>query len=207
MSSLAISPRDRKTLAAGVLGILAIVGSARGIPVWREWDEQSRGSARELSLQVAALKSQLRHLSVLRDSARALTVSASAERERLLEASTVGIGGAALATRITDVADELGIRVSAVQIRPDSLFRSGYARVAVSLTASGDVTHLTDLLQSLESSDALLAVRELTVTPGDVLTPDGRPETLRFQVLVEGLVMKSKPDSAIAESHATKVTP
>jgi hypothetical protein len=35
-------------------------------------------------------------------------------------------------------------------------------------------------------------VRELTVTPGDVLTPDGRPETLRFQLAIEGLAVKGE---------------
>jgi hypothetical protein len=189
--NLRISRRDRRTLIGGALGMAAIICSSRAIPAWWEWDAGARDSARELSAQVASLEAQLRQLPALRDSARTRGIRARAGHERLIEASTVGAAGADLATRVTDVADELGIRVSAVQIRPDSLFRGGYARVAVNLAAAGDVTHLTDLLNSLETSDVLLAVRELTVTPGDVLTPDGRPETLRFQLLVEGLAVKA----------------
>ena len=173
----------------------AIVAGSRGIPLWRAWDEQAHSAADESSAQLLSLEAQLRTLSALRDSARVRTVRAEAERERLIEAPTVAVAGAALATRVTDMADELGVKVSSVQIRPDSVFRAGYAKVAVTLSAVGDVTHLTDLLTALESSDALLAVRELTVSPGDALAPDGKPETLRFQLIVEGLAVRSDAES------------
>jgi hypothetical protein len=190
---LAMSSRDRKTLAAGVVGILMILAAGRVIPLWREWDGQSRTSAVELTAQLASLEEQLELLPVLRDSARVRGVRAAAAWERLIESPTAGAAGANLATQVADIADDLGVKVSAVQIRPDTLFRSGFARVAVSFTATGDVTHLTDLLAALEASDALMAVRELTVTPADVLLPDGRPEVIRFQLLIEALAVKSAP--------------
>jgi hypothetical protein len=193
-----MSPRDRRTLIGGMLGVASIVAGARAIPRWREWDERARSSAEALGSELASLESQLARLPALRDSARVRAERAEAARARVIEAPTVGAAGADLATQVTDIADDLGIRVSAVQIRPDTLFRAGYARVAVSLTATGDVTHLADLLTTLEAGDALMAVRELTVTPTDVLVPDGRPETIRFQLLVEALAMKTERPAAAA---------
>ena len=198
----ALSPRDRKTLLGGLLAVAAIAAGGRAVPRWREWDEQARTSATELTAEVAALETRLKQLPELRDSARARAVQATAARERLIEAATVGAAGATLTSLVTDMADELGVKVSAVQIRPDTLFRGGYARVAVSLTAAGDVAHLADLLTALESSESLIAVRELTVTPADVLLPDGRPETIRFQLLVEALAVK-----AVAPDDETPASP
>jgi hypothetical protein len=205
--ALVLSPRDRRTLIGGVLGMSVILGGSRAIPLWREWDEQSRASAAELTTQVAALETQLRLLPALRDSARARAARADAARTRVIKASTVGAAAGALATQVTDIADDLGIKVSAVQLRPDTLFRAGYARVAVTLTAAGDVTHLADLVQALELSDALFAVRELTVTPADVLVSDARPETLRFQILVEGLAMKSSDSTHQSAEPAASMAP
>lgn len=192
-----VSARDRKTLIGGLLAVATIATAGRAVPRWRAWDEQARTTAADLTGEVSALETQLRQLPALRDSARVRVARADTARGRLVKGATVGAAGADLATLVSDVADDLGIKVSAVQIRPDTLFRGGYARVAVSLTAAGDVTHLADLLTALESSESLLAVRELTVTPADVLLPDGRPETIRFQLLVEALAAKAAASDSV----------
>jgi hypothetical protein len=190
MPRIAMSPRDRRALGVGLAAMCANVGGSRLVPRWHAWDETARASAQALDVDVAALDARLRQLPAMRDSARARSARASTMRTRLIEAPTVGAAGARLATEIGNVADDLGIRVGAVQIRPDTLFRAGFARVAVTLSATGDVTHLADLLQSLESSELLLAVRELTITPTDALAPDERPEILQFQLVVEGLAAR-----------------
>lgn len=192
-----VSARDRKTLIGGLLAVATIATAGRAVPRWRAWDAQARTTAADLTGEVSALETQLRQLPALRDSARVRVARADTARGRLVKGATVGAAGADLATLVSDVADDLGIKVSAVQIRPDTLFRGGYARVAVSLTAAGDVTHLADLLTALESSESLLAVRELTVTPADVLLPDGRPETIRFQLLVEALAAKAAASDSV----------
>lgn len=185
-----MSPRDRRTLLAGIGIIGGIIGLSRGVPQWREWDENARMEAANVVGELANAHERLVLLPAIRDSARARRARLEKSASRLLVAETSGIAGAMLATKVTDIADELGLKVSAIQIRADSVFRSAHARVAVRLTASGDVQHLTDLLSALESPTELLAVRELSVSPTDPVLPDGRPETLRFQVLVEGLAMR-----------------
>lgn len=198
MSGIAlISSRDRRTLALGGLVIGTIVMMSCGLPIWREWDARTRTDAHELSAELSILERDLSRLTALGDSARVRSGRADALRDRLIEGETVSAAGAALATTVTDLADDLGIKVSAVQIRPDSVFRANHARVAVRLTASGDVIHLTDLLTALETGTLLLAVRELSISPSDAFAPDAQPEVLRFQLLVEGLAVRHpKPVAA-----------
>jgi hypothetical protein len=186
----ALSPRDRRTLLIGGTIISTIVLVARTLPVWREWDERSRAEAVSAATELATLERGLALLPALRDSARARTARAEAQRARMIAGETVTVAGAALATHVTDIADDLGLRVESVQIRPDTVFRSGHARVAVRVNASGDVTHLTDLLSALEMGEELLAVRELTISPSDAFASDAQPEVLHFQLLVEGLAVQ-----------------
>src|SRR4051812_46813685 len=109
-----MSPRDRNTLFGGVLAMISILAGARGVPLWRAWDEQARLTADEATGEVAAIEAQLVRLPALRDSARARSVRATAARARLITAPTVQVAGAALETRVTDIADDLGISVTTV---------------------------------------------------------------------------------------------
>lgn len=185
-----ISPRDRRMLAVGGMVIGTTLLISRGLPIWREWDRRALAESTEVRAEITNLEAQSRLLPSLRDSARARSARAHTVRAKLIAAPSVGSAGSSLATQVTEMADALGVKVSAVQIRPDSLFKGNHVRVAVRLTASGDVRHLADLLSTLESSAAALAVRELTVSPNDPMLPDGRAETLRFQILVEGLAVR-----------------
>ncbi|MEO8623803.1 MAG: type II secretion system protein GspM [bacterium] len=187
---LRVSPRDRRTLIMGALTIGTTLLASRGVPAWRAWDQHARSASTDAMNELAAIEQQLRLLPALRDSARSRSLRADALRSRLIGAPSVTSAGAALASQVTDIADDLGLKVNAIQIRPDSVFRDKHARVGVRLTAIGDVTHLADLLSALESTAASLAIRELSISPGDPMLPDGRPETLRFQIMVEGLAVR-----------------
>ncbi|MEO7455558.1 MAG: type II secretion system protein GspM [Gemmatimonadaceae bacterium] len=187
--SLAISPRDRQVLVIGIASIGSIIGLSKGVPAWRGWDEKARASESEASAELRGLQMQLRGFAATKDSLAAREIRADSARARVILGESVGTAGADLAGRITQIADELGIKVSSVQIRPDSVFRAGQARVAVRVTAIGDVTHLTDMLTELETSPTLFAVRELSVSPADPLGDANRAELLRIQILVEALAM------------------
>ena len=107
----------------------------------------------------------------------------------LLGGASPAEAGAQLATIAGDLAAETGVQVNAVQVRADSAYRGGVARVAVRVTATGDVTGLTDLLQQIEGHELLLQVRELVVSQSAAVAPDNVPEMLRFELLVEGLAL------------------
>jgi hypothetical protein len=82
------------------------------------------------------------------------------------------------------------VKVGSVQLRADSAFTAdGFARVAVRLNATGDVTGLATLLGALEGDSLLIAVRELVVNQPEPAAPSTKLETLRFEMLVEGLAM------------------
>src|SRR4051794_23293856 len=117
----ALSPRDRRTLLVGGAIIGSIVLVARVLPVWREWDERTRAEAISTKAELSALQHDLARFRELSDSTRARTAQASSMRARMIEGDTVTAAGAALATHVTDVADDLGVKVNSIQIRPDSL--------------------------------------------------------------------------------------
>ena len=186
----AISSRDRRTLMVGVVSISAIILASQGVPAWRAWDESAQLDAAEATGALTRLERELHLLPALRDSARARASRAALAELQVIVAETAGRAGAELAERVTAMADDLGLRVTVVQIRPDSVFHASRAWVAIHLAASGDVTHLAEFLTAMESSPASFAVRELTVSPSDPLLTDGRPEILRFQVFVEALAVQ-----------------
>ena len=130
-----ISPRDRRTLLVGLIVIGTTLLISRGVPQWREWDGRAQANASDLRFELSNLDRQLGRLPAVRDSARARAARAAIARERLIAAPSAGSAGSALATKVTDVADEIGVKISAIQIRPDSMFKGNHARVAVRLTA------------------------------------------------------------------------
>jgi hypothetical protein len=185
--ALGWSRRDRRALVAGsvVLSLLVIVRN--GVPAVRE----------RVSTGHAAALDALRDASIASEDARLLPLvseSLGVRRERLaaldttlLRGTTPAEAGAALASVLSDYADDRSVRLAFVQVRPDSASRNGLARVAVRASGIGDIAGVTRLLNDIESGAPLLAVRELSITQPEPAAPDGRAEALRFEVLVEGL--------------------
>jgi Tfp pilus assembly protein PilO len=100
---------------------------------------------------------------------------------------------------ISEMGDESGIRVTSALVRSDTMTKAPFARIAVRISATGDVEGLADYLRSIESAEQLLAVRELSVAQSEPGAPDSRAESLHFEMLVEGLVRLDPPrTSAIA---------
>jgi hypothetical protein len=160
----------------------------RGVPAWREWEQGERLAAQESSRRLEVARSAI-------DAHRSITAMRSTLTRRLdslsgtyLRASSTAVAGAALATVIGDLGEESGVRITSAAVRADSATKATFTRIAVRISATGDVEGLADYLSSLESSEQLLAVRELSVAQTDPGAPDSRVESLHFEMLVEGLV-------------------
>jgi hypothetical protein len=189
MTRLAVSGRDRRALGIGLLAVGCIGGLGRGLPALQRWDEGARATAAESMRELRSLEVGAGLLAVMADSLAARRQRVDVLSSMVLDGSTPAEAGAVLADVVADAADEAGALVGAVHVRPDSSYRAGLARVAVRLSATSDVTGLAELLQDLEGGELLLAVRELTVTQPEPAAPNGTPEALRFELLVEGLAM------------------
>lgn len=196
--------KDRRALAVGGIVISTTVLLGRGIPAWREWDEAARRgveeSWRELALTQSALAVRRSNESERGQLARQLDSLSGA----YLHATGTAVAGASLATLVSNLASESGVRVTSASVRPDSATKAAFTRIAVRISATGDVEGLSEYLGSIESSEQLLAVRELSVAQADPAAPDSRPEALRFEILVEGLVRIDPKERATTPSRGQK---
>ena len=193
---LAISRRDQRTLGVGAFTIAMLMVVSRGIPAIRTWDAERVREARETAAQLASIRIGRRQASALRD-------SLAARRARLASIdSTLGAGAsasavaAALASTLEDLADRNAVKVTALQIRADSVARGGMTRVEVRLSGITDVTGLAGFLAAVEAGPMPVVVRELDVSQPEPTAADDKPEALRIDVLVSGVGLV-KADGAV----------
>jgi type II secretion system (T2SS) protein M len=184
---LRISRRDQRTLGAGVITIASLIVVARGIPAIRAWEADRLREAREAATQLAAARVGRRHLSALRDSLAARRARLASIDSTLFSGASTSAVASALASTLEDLSDHNAVKVTALQIRADSVARGGMTRVDVRLSGITDVVGLTGLLQAVEGGTMPLVIRELDVSQPEPTAADSRPEALRIDVLVSGV--------------------
>jgi hypothetical protein len=113
----------------------------------------------------------------------------------LLSGDSPASAAATLAALVSGTAAQANVRLGAVQVRPDSVARGAFTRVAVRASATGDINGVTQMILGLEKGPMLLAVRELSITQAEPGAPADRAEALRLELLVEGLMLNPKPGS------------
>jgi hypothetical protein len=189
MSIVSLSPRDRRALAIGALAIAGIVGLGRGLPAWRQWLRETRTSAAELTAELARAERSVSLIRATRDTLVARNRRFLDLGPALIAGETPAAAGATLATLVSGIASSVGVRTAAVQVRPDTVGKEIFTRVAVRADLVGDVQGLTALIAALERGPALLSVRDLSITQPEPAAPADRAEVLRAQILVEGLAL------------------
>jgi hypothetical protein len=85
------------------------------------------------------------------------------------------------------------VRVSAIQLRPDSAASNGITEVSARLNGVADVAGIASLLHAITASEIPLVVRELSITSSEPTAPPSKAEALRFDVLVAGLARIDAP--------------
>ena len=180
--------KDRRTLAIGLATVGTLLVLGRGLPAWRRWEADARSAAVASANQLEVMQSAITTQQGTRRTALALRRQLDSLSDVYPSASSATVAGAELATFISDLGDESGVRVGSASVKPDTIVRSTFARVAVRISATGDAEGLAEYLRAIESSPQLLAVRELSVSQSDPGAPDSRAEALHFELLVEGLV-------------------
>lgn len=187
MIGLGLSARDRRTIAIGALCMTSIGGVGKGVPALRRWEAARIAAATEARDQLALAERGASTLREIRDSVTSRGRRLNAHRGQLLTAGTPEAAAATLATLLEKLANEEGVDVTTVTLRPDSVVRFGLARVVVRLTAESDVDGLLGFLYAAETHTTRLAVRELAVTQPEPAAPPTRAEALRFDVVVQAL--------------------
>ncbi|MGH7719208.1 MAG: type II secretion system protein GspM [Gemmatimonadaceae bacterium] len=193
MTLLALTRRERRTVLLGGCAIVALAVLTRGIPAWRETERDARASALELREELRRARESVQQMAATRDSLRARRDRLGRAQAGVLSGDAPGTAAAVLASVISEAASGSRVRLGAVQIRPDTSGGRHYARVAVRADATGDVRGITSFLSTLEWGPALVAIRELSISQPEPGADADRPETLRVELLVEGLALRHAP--------------
>jgi hypothetical protein len=179
--------RDRRTLILGASAIGSLFSLAKGVPPIATWQrDRATASARAYRLLASASVDSV-ELRAARDSLAARRARLVAIDSVLPEAATTAEAVARLASTLGDLADSCSVRVSAIQLRPDSATSNGITEVSARLNGVGDVAGLASLLHAIAASETPLVVRELSITSPEPTAPPSKAEALRFDVLVAGL--------------------
>lgn len=183
----ALSPRDRRALAIGIVSVAGLVIVGRIVPAWRGWEraivaqasEAARGAARD---------------QVLARNARAIHDSLTARRARLtslaptwLSGDSPASAGAGLAALATRAATDADLTLGTVDIRTDSVGPNEFVPVHVRLSVSGDIQGLATLLAGLDRAPVALRVASLAVQGGDPAAPSQRAEVLHADLAIDAL--------------------
>jgi hypothetical protein len=187
MMPLQLSTQDRRMLAIGVVAMAVLVGGGRGVPVLLRWTRDRRASAAsvvEATARAEASVRQSRETQALLGVAR---TRLAAYDSATLTGSSPATAGAALAEIVSDAASDAEITLGSVQLRGDSISRTALTRVAARASVSGDLNGIALFLETLEGVPELLAIRELSITQSGQAGVPGQPETLRAELLVEGV--------------------
>lgn len=195
MTALTLSTRERRTVAAGAAVMLCTLGAARGLPAWRAWDTAQRHAADAARRDLHEAELGIARAVAVRDSLRLRYARLDSLKLVLLQATTPDEGAAGLGALVSAAADDAGVQIASVQLRPDSAFTGGMARVVIRVNAVSDVAGLADLLLQLETGRTLLAIRELTVNQAEPSAPATKAEALHFELVVEALATASVPEA------------
>jgi hypothetical protein len=182
-----MTTRDRRTLILGSSAIAFLVMLAKGVPRFVAWEREQAAEAARASQLLAASSIDPRELAAARD-------SLNARRARLLTIDSIlpawvsaSTAVASLAATLEDLADSCAVRVSAIQLRPDSVTSNGLTEVSARVNGVADVAGLAAFLHAIAASTVPLVVSELSVTAPEPAAPPDRAEVLRFDALVTGL--------------------
>jgi hypothetical protein len=199
--TLAMSDRDRRTLLLGALVVGALVAGVRGVPAVRGWQESARAASAEMQDAVARAEGALAHLAPALDSLEARRERFIALAPGVVDGDTRAAAGAALASRLSGAAAGAGVRMGAVQVRPDTVSTGTFTRIVARADATGDLPALARLLADLERGPELLAIREISINQPEAGGPADRPEALRMELAVEALALVRAPAPAAGEEN------
>jgi len=179
-----LTQRDKRTLTIGLISVMSLLTFAHGVPMLRSWERGRFAAASLAASELERLRDGSRELPEIRDSLRARGTRMAALDSVLLRGASPASIAAELASVIEELAGANAIKVTAIQLRSDSVAIAGLASVAVRLSGITDVVGLLAFLRAVEGDATPLVVRELTILQPEPMAPESKPENLRIDVTV-----------------------
>jgi len=189
------SQRDRRALLVGAVTVFTVVALSRGLPARSSWQRRVREDARVSRTEAARARALLGIGKAIEDSLAARDERFMALAPKLLGGESPAAAGATLAGLLSGAAASSGVRVGAVQIRPDTASTGAFMRVSVRADATGDIRGVTKMLSALERGPALLVIRSFSIDQPEPAASSDRMEALRVTLEVEGLMVTPRAPS------------
>jgi hypothetical protein len=199
-----MSARDRRALIAGVVAIGSLITLSRGLPAWRAWRQAVHEEAIASATDIARARSLLGVSGAIGDSLAARNDRFLALAPALLGGESPAAAGATLAGIVSGAAATSGVRLGAIQIRPDTASSETFTRVSVRADATGDITGVMKMLTAIERGPTLLAVRSLSIDQSAPAATSDRMEALRVSLVVEGLMLTPRAVESPANSSSPR---
>ncbi len=196
------SRRDRRALVVGAIAVITMVVLSRGLPAWSSWQRRVREDARVSRTATERARALLGIRSAIEDSLAERDERFVALAPKLLGGESPAAAGATLAGLISGAAASSGVRVGAVQIRPDSAGAGAFTRISVRADATGDVRGVMKMLSVLERGPTLLAIRSLLIDQPEPAAASDRMEALRVRLEVEGLMVTPRADRTSGDTSS-----
>jgi hypothetical protein len=182
VQSLAVEPRERRTITIAVAALAAAVVIVYGIlPYARRWSAREDLIATRAE-QVARLRwLAANEASLEKASATRLAQSIGIDRPRLLGGRSPALAASSLQTVVQGYADESGVTVRELNVAgaPDST-SAGVEAIPATVSAIGDIWSVTDFVSRLQHGATLIDIREIGVSPNPAL----RGELLQLSLVL-----------------------
>ncbi len=133
------------------------------------------------------------------DSLVAYRRAAASLDSMLIVASSAAEAAASLSGIVSEAADSSLVRITATQLRPDSVVNDGFVHVAVRVSATSDIHGLASMFSALEAGGWMIDIREFTILQSDVAANPMKPEQLRTEIVVEALARVDTAARAAAD--------
>jgi len=187
--SAIISARDRRTAVIGMAMVATLATAARGPSLVRRWVGERAAVGAVLRERFTVVRDARQHMTSLRDTLQRRRVRLAEWSQRFIRASAPAVGAAQLGAIVERKADDANVKIATVELQADSISRAGPAKIVARVSGEGDVIGLGGFLSSLEREDPIIVVRELRVTQTEPLGSGLRVEVLRFDLVLESLVL------------------
>ncbi|MEO7082995.1 MAG: GspMb/PilO family protein [Gemmatimonadaceae bacterium] len=184
---LGISARDKRTLTVGAVTVVSLFVLAKGLPTSLAWQNERIADAIAVERKVERSRVSVRVMPSLRDSVRARRLRIATLDSTIVSGGSAAAAAAAVSSFLQDIADSARIKISAMQLRPDSAKAGSLTTIAVRVTGTTDIAGLAAFLRAVESNDTPMLVRELSASQPDPTAGDARGESLRVDLLVQAL--------------------
>jgi hypothetical protein len=183
-SGIGLSPRDRRTLVIGAGTVVGLVLVARGLPALRAWELGRLSEAQATTRQLLAVRDGIAVLPALSDSLAARRIRLATLDSAMAGGSSPAGLAAAVAAAVETIADDISLKVVALQLRSDSAAVDGQARAEIRVTGVADIVGLAGFLRELEAGPVPLVVKELGVSQSAPAADSTKPEALRVDLLI-----------------------